>query len=290
MVGARYVSMQSKKRRDDVRPCFLNVRLLLLICALLLLSCGNGGGSKEAARLDVACPAYAADGLEVTCLTFRQTTYVVLGVDLRAALVRTLWKNPAGLPYGSLGEAYRQAGGGLLALTNAGIYSESRTPEGLHVERGATWSPLNLNAGEGNFYLRPNGVFYVAGDGAGIVESEKFDSLHERDGIDEATQSGPLLVIDGEVNRAFHPDSRSLYVRNGIGVKSPEEVYIVISGGEVSLYDFASVFREQLHCRNALYLDGCVSQVYLPASDVYVPARRRCDKELVGLLGVVKRK
>ena len=88
---------------------------------------------------------------------------------MRAALVKTLWKNSAGAPYGSLDEAYRQTGGGLLALTNAGIYSEGHTPEGLHVEGGAALSPLNLNAGEGNFYWRPNGVFYVSGEGAGIV-------------------------------------------------------------------------------------------------------------------------
>jgi uncharacterized protein YigE (DUF2233 family) len=258
---------------------------------MLILSCGNREGPGKASRgPDFECPTYAAEGLEVNCLTFRQATYVVLRVDLSAASVRTLWKNPAGVTYGSLDEAYRQIGGDLLALTNAGIYSESHTPEGLHVERGATLSPLNLKAGEGNFYWRPNGVFYVADGGAGIVESEKFNSPGGPAGVREATQSGPLLVVGGEVNRELKPDSQSRHVRNGIGVKSPSEVYIVISEDEVNLYDFASAFKEQLGCRDALYLDGCVSQAYLPARGVYVPARRRCDKELVGLLAVVKRK
>jgi uncharacterized protein YigE (DUF2233 family) len=269
----------------------LNARLLLPLAALLLLSCGKSAGpGKASGRSDFVCPAYSVEGLEVSCLAHHEATYVVLRVDLRAALVKTLWKNPAGAPYGSLGEAYRQVGGDLLALTNAGIYSESHTPEGLHVEGGLTLSPLNLNGGDGNFYWRPNGVFYVADDGAGIIESEKFNSQGVRAGVREATQSGPLLVVDGEVNKALKPDSRSLYVRNGIGVKSPEEVYAVISEDEVNLYDFASLFKEQLHCRDALYLDGCVSQMYLPARGVYVPERRRCDKELVGLLGVVRRK
>jgi len=259
--------------------------------ALLLLSCGNTGGpGKASQRPDFECPAYAVEGLEVSCLTLRGATYVVLRVDLRAARIRTLWKNPAGAPYGSLDEAYRQVGGDLLALTNAGIYSGNHAPEGLHVEGGVTLSPLNLNGGEGNFYWRPNGVFYVAGDGAGITESEKFNPPGGRAGIREATQSGPLLVIDGEINQDLKPDSRSLYVRNGVGVKSPDEVYLMISQGEVNLFDFASVFKEQLHCRNALYLDGCVSQMYLPARDLYLPERRQCQKELVGLLGVVKRK
>lgn len=259
--------------------------------ALLLLSCGSPAGPTEASQRPVfQCPAYAVEGLEVSCMTSPRATYVVLRVDLRAALVKVLWKNSAGVPYGSLDEAHRQIGDDLLALTNAGIYSESRTPEGLHVEGGVMLSPLNLNGGSGNFYSRPNGVFYVSDGGAGIVESEEFNSISERAGVREATQSGPLLVLDGEVNQALKPDSESLYVRNGVGVKSPEEVYVVISEGEVNLYDFASVFKEQLHCRDALYLDGCVSQVYLPARAIYVPERRRCDKELVGLLGIVKRR
>jgi uncharacterized protein YigE (DUF2233 family) len=258
---------------------------------LLLVSCGDSAGPRTAShRPDFQCPAYAVEGLEVKCLTHRQATYVVLRVDLKAALIKVLWKNSAGAPYGSLDQAFRQIGGDLLALTNAGIYSENHTPEGLHTEGGVALSLLNLNGGEGNFYSRPNGVFYVADDGAGIIESEKFNSLSGRAGIREATQSGPLLVIDGEINQALKPDSQSLYVRNGVGVKSPSEIYVMISEGEVNLYDFASVFQEQLHCRDALYLDGCVSQMYLPGRGVHIPERRQCNKELVGLLAVVKRR
>ena len=274
-----------------MRSGFLSIKFLLPLCALLLASCGSPAGPREASRrADSGCPAYAAEGLEVSCVKHRGAQYVVLRVDLRAARIRTLWKNPGGVAYGSLDEAHRQLGPDLLAVTNAGIYSEKHAPEGLHIEEGVTLSPLNLNGGEGNFYSKPNGVFYVAEGGAGVVESEKFDSLGGRAGVREATQSGPLLVAGGEVNRSLRPDSRSLYLRNGVGVKSPSEVYVVISEGEVNLYDFASVFKERLDCRDALYLDGCVSQVYLPARGVRVPEQRPCDKELVGLLGVVKRK
>lgn len=274
-----------------MRSRFLRAELFLTLGALLLVSCGNSVGTRKASqRTDFECPAYAVEGLEVSCLTHNGTTYVVLRVDLRAARVKTLWKNPAGVPYGSLDQAYGQLGGDLLAVTNAGIYSMNHRPEGLHVEEGVTSIPLNLNGGEGNFYWMPNGVFYVADGGAGIIESEKFSSSIGPAGVQEATQSGPLLVIDGELNRDLKPDSQSLYVRNGVGVKSPEEVYVVISEGEVNLYDFASVFKERLHCREALYLDGCVSQMYLPARGVHVPEHRQCDKELVGLLGVVKRR
>jgi uncharacterized protein YigE (DUF2233 family) len=271
--------------------CLLNARILLTLSVTLLLSCRNSPSAGDGPRhLDTKCPAYAAQGVEVSCLTFKQATYAIIHVDLNAALIKTLWRNPAGAPYGSLGAAHRQVGDDLLAITNAGIFSNNHTPEGLHIEGGVTLSLLNLNNGDGNFYWKPNGVFYIANDGAGIMESEKFDTLNKRGGIREATQSGPLLVIDGEVNPGLKPDSRSLYVRNGIGVKSADEVYILVSQDEVNLHDFASVFAHQLHCRNALYLDGCVSHAYFPGRDSYVPARRRCEKELVGLLGVVKRK
>lgn len=269
----------------------LSIKVMLILGAMLLFSCRNSSNSENAPpNLDTECPAYAAEGVEVSCLTLKQATYVVIRVDLNAARIKLLWKNLAGVPYGSLDAAYRQVGGDLSAVTNAGIYSDKHTPEGLHIEGGVTLSPLNLSDGEGNFFWKPNGVFYATEDGAGIIESEKFGPLNERGGIREATQSGPLLVLDGEVNQNLKPDSRSVYVRNGIGVKSPNEVYIVISKDEVSLYDLASVFREQLQCRNALYLDGCVSQMYLPVRDRYIPEQRRCEKELVGLLGVVKRK
>lgn len=266
---------------------FSGAKLFLPLGVLMVLSCGKSAGPERASdRTDFQCPAYSADGLEVSCLTYHEVRYVVLRVDLREALVKVLWKNSGGVPYGSLDRAYSELGGDVLALTNAGIYSAGRAPEGLHVEGGLTLNPLNLNVGEGNFYWRPNGVFYVSDEGAGIVESEKFNSF----GVREATQSGPLLVSGGEVNRELKPDSLSLYVRNGVGVKSPREVYVVISEGEVNLYDFANVFKEQLHCRDALYLDGCVSQLYLPARGVRIPGHRRCDKELVGMLGVLKRK
>ena len=174
-----------------MKSCLLNIKFLLPLVVLLLLSCGNSAGPGRASQLsDFQCPAYAADGLEVSCITQRGATYVVLRVDLRAAQIKTLWKSSAGAPYGSLDEAYNQLGGDLLALTNAGIYSERHAPEGLHVEGGVTSSPLNLKGGEGNFYWRPNGVFYVADGGAGIVESEKFDSPGVRAGVSEATQSG----------------------------------------------------------------------------------------------------
>jgi uncharacterized protein YigE (DUF2233 family) len=278
-------------RAGHWKSCLLNARWILILSVMLVFSCRNSPSTMEAPRQsETKCRPYVSEGVEVSCLTVKQVRYSIIQVNLKAAFIKMLWRNPAGIPYNSLSEASRQFGDDLLAVTNAGIYAENKTPAGLHIEGGKTLHPLNTNNGEGNFYWKPNGVFYVAENGAGILESEKFNSLNQGAGISEATQSGPLLVIEGEINPGLSPDSRSLYVRNGIGVKSADEIYILVSEDEVSLYDFAAVFANQLHCGNALYLDGCVSQLYLPVQDSYIPERRRCEKELVGLLGVVKRK
>jgi uncharacterized protein YigE (DUF2233 family) len=274
-----------------MKSSLLNAKWVLILSLMLLFACRNPPGSNQAPRrTDTKCSPYASEGLEVDCLTHKQARYTVVRVNLKAASIKLLWKNAAGAAYGSLGEAYRQLGDDLLAVTNAGIYAGNKTPAGLHIEGGVAQHPLNLDNGEGNFYWKPNGVFYVSDDGAGIMESERFNSLDKQARVAEATQSGPLLVIEGEVNPNLPAESRSLYVRNGIGMKSADEVYILISADEVSLYDFAAVFASRLHCRNALYLDGCVSQLYLPVQDSFIPELRRCEKELVGMLGVIKRK
>ena len=143
-----------------MKPSLLSVKISLVLSVTILLSCRNSPSPVDTPRhSDTKCPAYAAQGIEVSCLTIKQATYVIIHVDLNAAHIKTLWKNPAGAPYGSLGEAYRQVGGDLLALTNAGIFSVNHAPEGLHIEGGMTLSSLNLDKGDGNFYWKPNGVF-----------------------------------------------------------------------------------------------------------------------------------
>src|SRR4051812_42799789 len=44
--------------------------------------------------------------------------------------------------------------------TNAGIYGEGPKPCGLTICEGKELVPLNLRDGEGNFYLKPNGIFF----------------------------------------------------------------------------------------------------------------------------------
>ncbi len=124
-------------------------------------------------------------------------------------------------------------------------------------------SPLNLESGDGNFFLKPNGVFLLADDGtADITKSEDFQRSRNR--VRAATQSGPLLLIDGKINSAFKEGSTNRFVRSGVGLIDSHTVVFVISNEPVNFWDFAQFFRDVLRCRKALYLDGAISKFYLP--------------------------
>lgn len=78
----------------------------------------------------------------------------------------------------------------ILLAMNAGMYRPDGASLGLLVEDGRVVAPLNLAEGEGNFFLRPNGVFAVSAQGRfEIVESQAFA---DSGGLPAyATQSAP---------------------------------------------------------------------------------------------------
>lgn len=210
-------------------------RLLLLLGALLLFA-------KLAAAAD--------------------SRYTVVKVDLRTERLELFLRDDAGEPFKRfdrldawLKERHRQ----LSFAVNAGMYHEDFTPVGLLVRDGHEEAPLNLSEGEGNFFLKPNGVFLVSDAGPRVVESSEYPALAK--GVRLATQSGPLLLRHGVVHPAFIPHSDSRKIRNGVGVTGHTALF-VISDQPVNFYEFALYFRDVLHCRDALYLDGTVSALH----------------------------
>lgn len=122
--------------------------------------------------------------------------------------------------------------------------------------------PLNVDEGEGNFFLKPNGVFAMTASGAAVIETSAYSKLASM--VKLATQSGPLLLHGGQINAAFKPGSVSRLRRNGVCVRSPGKVAFVITDGPVNLYEFAAFFRDALACQDAQYLDGAVSALSAP--------------------------
>lgn len=173
------------------------------------------------------------------------------------------WRNKDKQPYGSfqqLKSALERQNKTLLFAMNGGIFQEDLTPLGLYIEDGQVKYRLNTRQHAfGNFYIQPNGVFYLTKSGQGHIVPTKRFKFDES--IRYATQSGPMLVVDGEINTSLTPGSTSIRLRNGVGVLPDGRLLFAISKGFVNFYDFADYFKQH-GCKMALYLDGSVSRVY----------------------------
>ncbi|WP_185829205.1 phosphodiester glycosidase family protein [Sphingomonas ginkgonis] len=182
--------------------------------------------------------------------------------DLR---IETRWADRQGRPFRGF-VALEQALGAqaerVAFAMNAGMFGHANEPIGLYVEDHRTLAELNRRKGGGNFHVMPNGVFLVRDDGkAAVVTSAEFQPSPN---IRFATQSGPMLVVAGAINPRFSADSPSRYVRNGVGIGPDGRPVFVMSDDEVSMGKFARFFQQALHCRDALYLDGSVSSLWVP--------------------------
>jgi len=205
--------------------------------------------------------------------SYQGVSYVVCTLDLRAYIVRLFWKDQQQQPYAGFDHLPRRIEDGPIAFAmNAGMYEEDLSPVGLYVENGKTLRPANRKSGSGNFYLKPNGVLYITGQDAGVMTTDHFVSEAPR--VDFATQSGPMLVIDGRTNPRIKPGSTSEKIRNGVGIRDQHTLVFAISEEPVSFWNFAQFFRVGLHSRSALFLDGSISSLYAPAlhrSDTLYP-------------------
>ncbi|MGT2479915.1 phosphodiester glycosidase family protein [Methylobacterium oryzae CBMB20] len=219
------------------------------------------------ALLTLAAPARAAGvsaGPEpCRAVEAQGETFTVCTIDLRRQRLRLFWLQPDGRPYGSLGTLAATQGGRLSFAMNAGMYDKDQAPVGLYVEDGREMKRVSTADGPGNFHLKPNGVFWVKGERAGVLDTARY--LRAKLHPDYATQSGPMLVIDGQIHPKIAADGPSQKIRNGVGVPADGHVALfAISERPVTFGAFARLFRDDLGCRNALFLDGSVSSLYAP--------------------------
>jgi uncharacterized protein YigE (DUF2233 family) len=201
------------------------------------------------------CRDMAFEGLSYTICT------VQAGDDLR--LFQTA---PDGSPYGTferVNDALAARRQTLGFAMNAGMYHPDRAPVGLMVEDFAPRARLVTSASPGNFGLLPNGVFCI-GTTFAVIESRRFAA--QPPACRFATQSGPMLVIGGDLHPRFLPDSDSRHIRNGVGVGAGGNIAVfAISNTRVTFHQFARLFRDGLGLPDALYLDGSISRLYAPA-------------------------
>ena len=185
-------------------------------------------------------------------------------VDLKKQELRFYWKNENGenfRNFGNLKNWISSKNEKLIFATNGGMYKRDQTPQGLYIENGEMLSKTDtLEEEYGNFYMQPNGVFYITENNQGFICQTK-EFKNER--VKYATQSGPLLLIKGEIHHKFRNGSKNLNIRNGVGILPNGNLIFAMSLKKINFYDFAAYFKS-LGCENALYLDGLVSKTYLP--------------------------
>ena len=240
---------------------------LRTVIAILLVAFAGRAASAETDSA-LACQSRA----------FGEAGYLVCSIDLEISRPRLFWKGSDGEPYrtfAEVAEAVAAEGKSLVFAMNAGMYADDFSPMGLYVEGGRELRPTNtvkmksLVGPVPNFYKQPNGVFFLDEKAAGILPTGLF--LKRRPKVSFATQSGPMLVVDGKLNSIFIAGSKDRSRRSGVGVCEGGKLRFAISDGPMNFHDFATLFRDELKCPDALFLDGG------RGAGIYVPAMGRED-------------
>lgn len=189
--------------------------------------------------------------------------------------VELYWLNPEGKPFrqfSALQKHLHEKGRRLRFVMNGGLFEADGSPCGLLVIDGRTVRPLNTRDGVGNFYLKPNGVFFIDAKGAHVLSTEEYALKTDVPRL--AIQSGPLLLRNGQIHPAFRKTSKNDLHRNGVGVREDGTVLFAITKFDqprrVTLHGFAEFFRDQ-GCRDALFLDGDLSQMFVDPEDSLHP-------------------
>ena len=226
--------------------------------------------SASFAAAPSACRAVIFETIALTHCTANPATHRITMANLGADKQ----------PFGSLTAFATSVDPATIAFAvNGGMYGDDLKAIGYYVEQGERLSELNRGEGTGNFYMKPNGVFFgTDGQWRVLGSNTFFETVGDRPEF--GTQSGPLLLIDGKLHPDVQDDGPSKAIRNGVGVDSAGKAHFVISDAPVSFGQLARYFRDEVKVANALYLDGQVSSLWDPASG-------RLDKARVGPIIVV---
>lgn len=233
------------------------------VIAALALLCAAGCGGNEAPASSTetnasgsrgACAAEMFEGSRFTYCAAHRDRY---GIE-------TVLTGPDGAPLRSLSRLGEQPGAETIVFaTNGGMFDQNGLPIGLYVEEGEERRALNRKRGPGNFHLLPNGVFWVDAQGWHVATTDDYAAASRRPSA--ATQSGPMLLIDGQLHPKIAANGSSHYIRNAVGVDANGSAQFVISDDAVSFGRLARYMRDRRGCTNALYLDGSVSALWDPA-------------------------
>ena len=192
----------------------------------------------------------------------------VCKINLLKDVVRTFWRDIDGSYFAAIDRVVSRLslqGEKLVCASNAGIYGKDLRPLGLYIENGRVFRFLNTRKeGYGNFYLQPNGVFWLTEKGAFIGTTDQVQTNWSQLSTQMmfASQSGPILFLEGRINANFTKGSENRLTRNGVCIKSGNEFVLAKSRHPINFYDFSTVLRDEAGCRDGLYLDGSISELF----------------------------
>lgn len=229
--------------------------------------------SASAAAADSACRAVTFEDVPLTHCTADPAKHRIDLANL----------GPDKQPFASLSAFAASVDADTIAFAvNGGMYGDDLRPIGYYVQNGERLAELNRGEGDGNFYMKPNGVFFGTGGQWRVLGSNTFfNTVGDRPGF--GTQSGPLLLVDGKLPPEVQDNGPSKAIRNGVAVDASGKAHFVIADAPVSFGQLARYFRDVVKVSNALYLDGQVSSLWDPASE-------RMDKGRVGPIIVVTKR
>ena len=196
---------------------------------------------------------------------FENKSYIVCEVDPEKYDISLFLNNANGEPFKyfrNVEKYLREQGKTIAFAVNGGMYQKDFSAVGLYIENGKTIQPVSTKDGPGNFHMKPNGIFFIKRQKAGVLDTDRF--LKSEIKPDIATQSGPMLVIENKIHPRFIVNSPYLEYRNGVGVRTDGTVVFANSEGRVNFEEFARFFRDEMKTPNALFLDGSISSLYAP--------------------------
>ena len=216
------------------------------------------------------CVPLPPSSVSLDCVPFSGHLYAVAEIDLRRQkIIFTTSNNGKKETFPEVFNGLAREGIKPLLMTNAGIYGTDNRPLGLLISPSGKLHDANIGTdaapAHGNFSW-DSAVFQISDEGVASIVPVR--DWHSSPHVVAATQSGPQLASTGKINATIPVHSESSFLRTSIGIDQKDRriVYLVVSREPVTLFELADLMATNLHCTEALHLDGDLSAFYLPSA------------------------